>query len=468
MNRLTRALRPGFVWPSTAPVGQNGAQADGRVEKHESPSWFTEEDVNYYTQFLSGPEEQHRSFKTLLATVAEVLGETDFQTLLRKLVLHAVRTTRAERGILLLVKDDALHVRVALDKNGDDLGCEPPLARSVAERVFRERRPLIQSVTSDHEVLNLSESAAALRLRQVMCAPLRARGKILGAVYVDSRLRGPPHTDADLKLFHAQAGLMGMAVENHRLFEEAWSARDMQRQLNVARDIQLRLYPSSSINVGGAELGGLNLISAQVGGDYFDYLALDQERVALGIGDVSGHGVAPALIMSDVRARLRSLLRTQGEMEGVFDLINEALCVELADGMYVALFVALYDPAVRALRYHNAGHVPPLLLRADGEIREIEPTAPALGLFDGFPSGPCPIQAVETGDCLLCYTDGVADRPNADGDLYGLDRLKETFREAARSGIPVTEIAAAILADSEEHGQGRSLRDDFTLLVARF
>jgi sigma-B regulation protein RsbU (phosphoserine phosphatase) len=262
---------------------------------------------------------------------------------------------------------------------------------------------------------------------------------------------------------------MGMAVENHRLFQEAFDARDVQRQLAVARDIQERLYPKSPWIVGGAELAGLSEISAQVGGDYFDFLPLDGGRAALGIGDVAGHGIAPALIMSDVRARMRSLLQTQGTLAGVYGILNQALCAELAEGMFVALFIAAYDPAQRVLEYQNGGHVAPLLYSAQADrIRPIEPNAPALGLFDDISAGPCPRLEVAENDCLVCFTDGVVDRPNADGELYGLERLEGVVRRAVRAGATATEVAAEIRADSEAHAQGRPLRDDFTLLVAKF
>jgi len=432
--------------------------------------WFSEDDVRYYTQFLSGPaEDTHQNFKTLLATVSEVLGQTDLDALLKKLVQHALQSTQSERGILLLADKDKLHVRVAMDREGRDLGATPPMARSVPEAVFREGRPIIRSVSGEHEVLDLSQSATALRLRQVMCAPLRARGKALGAIYVDSTLGRQPHTAADLKLFHAQSGLMGMAVENHRLFQEAFDARDVQRQLAVARDIQQRLYPKSPWVVGGAEFAGLSEISAQVGGDYFDFLPLDDGRAALGIGDVSGHGIAPALIMSDVRARLRSLLQTQGTMAGMYGILNQALCAELAEGMYVALFVAAYDPEQRVLEYQNGGHVAPRLYssRAD-RIRPIEPNAPALGLFDDMSAGPCPTLKVDENDCLVCFTDGVVDRPDPDGELYGIERLEGVIRRVARAGATAAEVAAEIRADSESHAHARPLRDDFTLLVVKF
>jgi sigma-B regulation protein RsbU (phosphoserine phosphatase) len=439
------------------------------VEASEQRPWFTDEDLEYYSQFLQGhPEIGPRDFRTLLATISEVLGETDLNRLLRKLVEQVLFSTRAERGILVLEEDGELSVRVALDQIKHDLGSDPAMARTVVDSVFRTGQPIIQSVTGDHEVLDVSQSAASLRLRQVMCAPLRARGKIIGVIYVDSTLGRVLHTEDDLKLFHAQAGLMGMAVENHRLFREAWDARDVQRQLDVARDIQRRLFPKSPAVYGEIQLAGQTDICAQVGGDYFDYLRLDIGGVGLGIGDVSGHGIAPALIMSDVRARVRSLLQAQGVLTGVYGAINYALCSELPDGMYVALFVAIYDPGRGILEYQNAGHVAPLLYSPDVDrIRKIPPNAPAFGLFEGASAEPCPTLAVERGDYLVCYTDGVLERPNEDGEIYGEERLNTSIRRAARAGAEPAEVMQAIRADAEAHAAGRPLRDDFTVLVAR-
>ncbi|MHC4548836.1 MAG: PP2C family protein-serine/threonine phosphatase [Planctomycetota bacterium] len=446
------------------------AAGEVEVTARDKRPWFTEADVDYYAEFLTGPtEEVQHSLRTLLATVSEILGETDLEALLRKLVEHAIETTRAERGILLLREEGTLRVRLALDRDGRDLGVQPPMSRTIPQKVLREGRPVIARVSTDHQVLDLSQSAAALRLRQLMCAPLRARGETIGTIYVDSTLSGTPHTDADLAIFHAQAGLMGLAIENHRLFRVAWEARDVQQQLAVARHIQQRLFPESPAAFGRTEVAGLSLISAQVGGDYFDYLPLDHERVALCIGDVSGHGVAPALVMSDVRGYLRSLLQTRGVLDGVYATMNEALRDELHEGMFVALFVAVHDPARGVLAYQNAGHAAPILYRpATDTFQEIPPSGPALGLFDEVRAEPCPTLPVQENDCLVCYTDGVTDRPNPAGELYGAERLKQSLRRALRAGASVAEVAEAVRSDSGAHAGGRPLRDDFTLLIARF
>ena len=155
-------------------------------------------------------------------------------------------------------------IRVAIDAEGNNLGRKPPLAWSVIETVVREGKPIIDRVDASHEVLSLSHSVAAMRLRQLMCAPLRARGEIMGVIYVDSRLIGPPHTSEDLLLFNAQAGLLAMAVQNHILFRDTLAARETRHQLMTARQIQAGLLPESPMQHAGIELAGMSEPSDRV------------------------------------------------------------------------------------------------------------------------------------------------------------------------------------------------------------
>jgi len=432
--------------------------------------WFSHEELSRFSEFLTGDSARdQRNFADLLATVTEVLGEPDLEMLLRKLVDHAVQTTRSERGILMMRDGTKLKVRVGRDSKGRDLGASPALCRTVPEAVLRDGKPIIERVGGDHEILDLSQSVASLRLRQVMCAPLRARGVTTGVIYVDSTMRGPPQTASDLMLFHAQAGLMGMAIENHRLLNKALESRQMENQLQVARQIQARLLPETPARFGSLELAGLSEPSDRVGGDYFDYFPLDLDRVGISVGDVSGHGVGPALIMSNVRAHLRSLLQTRRALGGMYGLLNRALCADLSDGMFVSLFVAVYNPAAGLLEFQNAGHMPPLIYMPDkDEFDEIGSNAPALGVLSDVSAGPCPCVRVRSGDYLVCYTDGVTEMRNGEGDLFGDARVKAVSRAAIRKGADPRGVIAAIKGELARFSEGQPSRDDVTLVVARF
>lgn len=432
--------------------------------------WFSQEELGRFAEFLTGDSARdQRNFMTLLATVTEVLGEPDFDALLNKLVDHVIMTTRSERGLLLFLSEGELRVHVARDKRRRNLAPDTSISRTICNMVLERNEPVFQRVSDEHEGRSISQSVAAMRLRQVMCAPLRARGRMLGVVYVDSTLSGPAPKDADLVLFHAQAGLMGMAIQNHRLFHETLEKHAMEHQLRVARHIQKQLLPRSPSVFGGIEFAGFSEPSDRVGGDYFDYFQLDQARVGMSVGDVSGHGIGPALIMANVRAHLRSLLFTRLSLSGLYGMMNQALCNDLADGMFVSLFVCVYDMKRHVLEFQNAGHTAPLIYSPErDDFREIHSNAPALGIIDDLSAGPCPSLRVSEGDVFVCYTDGVSEMHNRRGELFGEDGIKTCIRETVARGEGPSAVIESIRDACHKHAEGLPPRDDVTIVATRF
>jgi len=298
---------------------------------------------------------------------------------------------------------------------------------------------------------------------------VKARDRTLGVIYADSTLAGAPFTPADLMLFHAQAGLMGMAIENNRLFHATLDQREMSQQLRLARDIQQRLLPETPVTYGTTDLAGLSEPSDRVGGDYFDYFPLGLQRVGISVGDVSGHGIGPALIMSNVRAHLRSLLQTRQSLSGLYGLMNRALCQDLTDGMFVSLFVGVFHKEKHTLEFQNAGHQPPLLYRpSEDRFREIPANAPALGIIDDISAGPCPSVTVKPGDFLICYTDGVTERHNRSGVLFDEPGVKLAIREIIAAGGGPSEVVSGIRDRCEAHAEDLPPRDDVTVVAAKF
>jgi len=431
---------------------------------------FSQEQIARFSEFLTGePERDQRSFRTLIATVSEVLGETDLDSLLRRLLDRIVQATGSERGILLLHEGGELRVRLARDQQGRDLGSGPAISRSVPESVFREGKPIVARVGDGGDVLDITRSVMAMRLRSVMCAPLSVRGRTLGAVYVDSTLRGPSPSPAELMLFHTQAGLAAMAIENHRLVHEALEARAMEDQLRVARGIQRRLLPEVPLRHAGMEIEGTSVTFERVGGDYFDYFPLGGERAGFAVADVSGHGIGPALIMSNVRAHLRSILETRRSLNGLYGLLNRALCRDLTHGMFVSLFVGLYDRSTGILEYQNAGHCPPMILRrSTGDIIELGASGPALGILDDVSTGPCAARSIQAGDVLLCYTDGATEAHSPSGEIFGEERLRSVFAGAVRESPAPRALLDRVHESIRAFAAGHPPADDLTLLAARW
>lgn len=439
------------------------------VRSGETPL-LSRHDLDRFAQGMTEDATRARaSFTAILATVGELLGEADFDALLRKVIDQTIHTTGTERGILLLQRRDGLQVRLGRDRDGRDLGPDLVVSRRIPAMVLEQNRPVISRVSRDGEVLDLTGSVAAMRLRKVMCAPVRARGRVLGVLYVDSADRGPPFTPADLVLFHAQAGLLGMAIEHNRLLSETIDARTMNQQLAMARRIQQGLLPKTPIRYGRTVLTGRSRPSEKVGGDYFDAFALESGRLVFCIGEVAGVGIGPAIVMSNVRSTLRGLIQTRQTLTGLYGRMNRALCEDLTDGMFAALFVASYVPERKLIEYQNAGHTAPFVVNpSTGELRSIFANAPALGFLDEVSAGPCPTERVQPGEVLVCCTDGITDRHSPGGGLYGIERAHDVVRRTLGSTDDPEAVVSAIMDDCEAFAKGLPPHDDRTVLVVRF
>jgi len=247
--------------------------------------------------------------------------------------------------------------------------------------------------------------------------------------------------------------------------EKLESERRVAQELEIARQVQARLFPQIQPELKTVEYAGICLQARQVGGDYFDFLNLGPQRLALIIGDVSGKGIAAALLMANLQASLRSqsslavdqpqeLLRSVNRL--FFDNTNESA--------YASLFFAEYDDATRRLRYANCGHLSGILLRRDGNVEHLESTSTLLGLFKEWD---CSMREQELfpGDVLALYTDGVTEASNDQGEELGERFLIEALRQHRE--LSCQALLAAIV-DGVQRSGSQEQHDDITAIVAKF
>jgi CHASE2 domain-containing sensor protein len=261
--------------------------------------------------------------------------------------------------------------------------------------------------------------------------------------------------------------MIGMISLGHLL--RGYIIRDRQRraqeqELAVARRIQQDLLPRSVLTVGNIEVLGANKPCFEVGGDYFDYFNLADGRIALAIADVAGKGVPAALLMSNVQAILRAECARGTDVPHVPAQANRQLMESLSgNSKFVTFFYGALDPAARRLSYSNAGHNPPLVVRADGTIEELATGGLILGVFPmaEYDQGTVDLAA---GDLVVLFTDGVTEAESRHG-LYSDERLQElVVRERGRSA---KEIAQSILDDVDRFSHGRHQTDDVTVVVVK-
>ncbi len=238
----------------------------------------------------------------------------------------------------------------------------------------------------------------------------------------------------------------------------------MERDLELASQVQARLLPKTYPSVRGLRMWGTVLAGKYVGGDYYDFLKLSDKSVLIVIADVSGHGVPAALIMAEVRASVQLLKSSANGLIGMSKRLNALLLESTARKDYVTFFAGEIDTGTNSLRYVNAGHPPPLLC-SGGHVRPLKGRTVGLGIVSRLPNLKVMKVALKAGDALVGYTDGITERVNARGAQYGVDRLRSFFgKNADRDPESCT---TRLLQEVTSFGEGNVFEDDVTLAVVR-
>jgi serine phosphatase RsbU (regulator of sigma subunit) len=246
--------------------------------------------------------------------------------------------------------------------------------------------------------------------------------------------------------------------------EKLEAERRAAQELEIAKQVQARLFPQTLPPLRTLEYAGICHQARQVGGDYYDFLDLGSERLGFVIGDISGKGIAAALLMANLQANLRSQCAIALDQPQRFlQSVNHLFCESTTDGAFATLFFAEYDDAARRLRYANCGHLSALLLRRDNTLDRLDSTATVLGIFKNWD---CAIEESQLfpGDTLALYTDGITESFSDAGEEFGETRLVEALRR--HSGLSSPALLAAVV-DEVRQFSPREQHDDITLIIAK-
>ncbi|MHC4134561.1 MAG: SpoIIE family protein phosphatase [Planctomycetota bacterium] len=395
----------------------------------------------------------------LSAAIAETVRHGDLHGILEGLLATTRALTGAERGLVLLAADDGSFRTLASH------GCEADAryCTTVVRHVFTCGEAAAMLGTDGDWQPGSGSSAVDLRLRRVLCAPLVGRGRVVGVLYADSRVRVQGFGRADVALFASLAAQCGLAVEKARAWRET---RRLERELHAAGTVQRAMLPPPQVSGTAVEIAGLSRPCVEAGGDYFDYIPRGAHRLALAMGDAAGHGVAAALCMSAARSLVRTFLPRVDDLAAVLTEVNGGLARDMTHGTFMSLFLGELDTGTGALRYASAGHGAALLYRASAEaFRELEPTGAALGLLKESPYELARLRPLAPGDILLLFTDGVPEAMNAARELFGLARLKACVTRLRRA--PAPEILHAVEEAVTRFTGGVAPSDDASLMVVK-
>jgi serine phosphatase RsbU (regulator of sigma subunit)/pSer/pThr/pTyr-binding forkhead associated (FHA) protein len=373
----------------------------------------------------------------------------------------------AERGAILLLEGapPQLVMKAARSRAGKPI---TGVSRSIARRVLEQRVSILLPNVMEDAALATQVSILGAGIRSAVCAPLwftadfAEQDAVIGLVYLDTRAHTSSFTEDDLQIVTALANVAAAKIENVRLLEESIEKRHLEQDMKMAAEIQKGLLPGTPPEVPGYDLAGSNRPSRSVGGDYYDF-TLDQSRLLFALGDVAGKGTGAALLMAVLRAAVRGHW-TEGTCADAMVRINRTVCQNVTEGKYVTFFLGRLDPGTGRLSYVNAGHNPPLLIRAGGQVETLNEGGTVLGLFESVPyvEGSAELRPRDT---LLVFSDGVTETWNPEGEEFGEARLVALAVD--KRDMDAEQLQTAILKELDIHADGTRASDDRTLIVLK-
>jgi serine phosphatase RsbU (regulator of sigma subunit) len=298
-----------------------------------------------------------------------------------------------------------------------------------------------------------------------MCAPLLAAdGQPLGILQIDTTDR-QRFTQDDLDLLVAVAGQAAISIQNAAMHENLLARDRIDRDLRLAEQVQRRFLPQALPKVDGYEFFAHYRAAYEVGGDYYDFLSLGPDRVGLALGDVSGKGVAAALMMAKFSGDTRFCLLAESTPAAACTRLNETLCQAGFEERFITLCLGTLDLPGRSFTFSSAGHLPVLVRRAGGQVEEFGES------ISGFPLGIMRDASyqetsipLEPGDVVVVYSDGVTDARGKDESLYHTEENPRLTRRLASAGGGPEAVGKAILQEIREFSEGHPQADDISLL----
>jgi serine phosphatase RsbU (regulator of sigma subunit) len=415
------------------------------------------------TMYVAGDAQQaNRRIRMLVNSLREVSSTTDPDELLSIMVDRAIGLVGAERGLLFTIGNDGRPtLRVARDSEGNDLPQDGRFSHNVVESVMRTGKAIHEKADVD-----LSQSMVDLNIMSVMCVPLTAADERLGVLYVDTRSGERSFDKSTLRFFEAFADMLAILWNTRRAMEARLEAQRMSQDLDLARTIQANLVPEKPLHVEGYSMCGRVMPATETGGDYFDFFFTRDGQIAMALGDVTGHGIGAALIMAAARAYLRASCQSVSEPGTILRRVNRALSADIADELFMSMFLCVLDPETGNFVYANAGQTNPVLLHAEsGETEEFHVTGMALAVADDADYDTRGPYKLQRGDTVVMFSDGLTELRQGE-EMYGTERVVESIRR--HSTGTAEELMEGIFADALAFAEGAAEPlDDLTVAVLR-
>jgi sigma-B regulation protein RsbU (phosphoserine phosphatase) len=332
----------------------------------------------------------------------------------------------------------------------------------IDQQALRGEPVPIRDMANDPRVL-YSNEAEREGLVSGLAIGMLYRGEAVGVIHVYTDRPYAFHR-FEIEALKAIASQAASAIVNARLHQDAWRAEQVERQMAMAAQVQRRMLPKTLPKIKDSRLGAVFEPSYAIGGDFYDFMRFNDDRLGLAIADVAGKGVPASLQMASLRSSLRAFVSERRSLVETVQFTNEAFERDTLVGEFASLFVGVFNPTTGDFEYVNAGHNPPILAR-NNRLHSLDVTGPVVGVFrkPNYTAGRI---RLHDGDTLVLYTDGAFDAMNFDGKLFGMHRLRQSIRRHLDHSAQA--MANNLLWDVRRFVGLATQSDDITLLVLKF
>lgn len=404
----------------------------------------------------------------LLALIGKVgvtlLGSDCLETTLEQIAALVFEAVPAERCLIMMKGVEGnLETSVARLKDVDEDVGEIRVSRNIIEEVIGKGKSVL-TADAQHDPRFASGTVILQGIRSVLAVPLGVGEKIFGLIYADSPIADAKFSEDHLKVLTTLASVAAIRVENAQLLDERMERQRLENELALASEIQQRFQPSAPPKVDGFDLQGISFPCYEVGGDYYDFIYLNDGRLLIGLGDVSGKGTAAALLMSSLHAAVHAQAKTNLSVVEKINAINNYLADNTPANRFVTLFMAELNTNDGSIKFVNAGHNPPLIVHEGGTTEELGSGGLPLGIMADYAYTEGHTQ-LHPGDVLVIYSDGVSEAQNQAGDEFGIERLSEVIQKNLNK--PATRLRDRIEDALSKFAESTPAGDDITFVIVK-
>jgi serine phosphatase RsbU (regulator of sigma subunit) len=407
--------------------------------------------------FEGGRPKPSAPMQALLRAGLELAENRPLADLFPVILDLAVQAVNAQRGVLMTLEGGEL---VARAHQGEGFR----ISTAVRDRVLQDRSSMLVRDAQLDDAFKGRMSIVEQKVHTMMAVPLQTKERIIGLIYVDSPFVMREFTKDDLSLLTVMANVAAARIENARLAEIEQADRIIQRDLTQAAEIQRRMLPDQAPQVDGADVAGFNAACRTVGGDYYDFFTHPGGTIGLALGDVSGKGMPASLMAMALHARVQVLAAEPGDLAAFMTRLNKATCANCPSNRFITFFFCVLDARTGGLAFANAGHNPPVIVRASGKAEMLEGGGPPLGILPLARYGEMRAQ-LEPGDALAIYSDGVTEASNAAQEEFGEERFIQIL--SRHRAEPAAAMVRAVTAALTEFAAGAPQADDITIVIAK-